>query len=140
MIRNQVFKIALVLVLLSCAPIYGGDFDCADPADLGPETADLVVTKEVNVSEVKPGGEIIYTIRVHNCGPSDGIDTEFVDQLPKQVLVTSVEQVSGPTFDISEPPIGVSLISDDALWGASIEVMPVGETAVFEVVVRVLYL
>ena len=139
MSRNQRWTIALVLTWFGLCPVFAGEFDCADPSDLAPGTTDVVVTKEASVTEAAPGDEITYTIRVHNCGPIAATSVEFEDLLPLRSIVTSLSQVSGPTFDLSPPFIGVKLFTSDPIWGGTISTLSVGDTAVFEVVIRVDY-
>jgi uncharacterized repeat protein (TIGR01451 family) len=44
--------------------------------------ADLVVSKTASVSELAPGEDVVYTLRVQNRGPSVAREVELVDTLP----------------------------------------------------------
>lgn len=129
----------LLLLLLLAAPVQAGDFDCADPGDIDPGETDVVVTKDFSIDEIEPGERFTYTIQVHNCGPEAAIDLSFFDEVPVRFIFYSIEQTAGPTFDIDTPQVGVVLDEIGELDGF-IASMPVGETAVFEVVVALSYL
>ncbi|MEM8995716.1 MAG: hypothetical protein AAGF23_13095 [Acidobacteriota bacterium] len=130
----------LALALCGVAPASAGDFNCADPGDLDPGRTDVTVTKTADVTEVESGDEVTFTISVHNCGPVAALGVEFTDLLPLRVTVFSVTQLSGPTAELTLPLLGRKLFDRNPVWGGEIKVLPVDETAVFEVVVLVDYL
>ncbi|MFQ6027719.1 MAG: DUF11 domain-containing protein, partial [Dehalococcoidia bacterium] len=66
--------------------------------DLG--EADLSLSKEDDVDPVEPGGELVYTVRVDNCGPSEATGVVVTDTLPAGVTLVS-------TTGCAEDPIGV---------------------------------
>jgi len=62
----------------------------------GPVT-DLAIDKSDNVDQVSPGGNIIYTLRITNNGPSDATGVVVVDGLPSSVSFVSA--TNGGTYD-----------------------------------------
>ncbi len=67
--------------------------------------ADIQLTKTVTPDVVADGGLVVYTIQVHNSGPSTVPDLEFHDTLPAGVVFVA---------DDASPPA-----DDDHLWTCS---------------------
>jgi uncharacterized repeat protein (TIGR01451 family) len=57
--------------------------------------ADLSVTKDASSSSVPPGGQVMYTLVVHNKGPDVATDTTLSDPLPAGLSVTSAQPSQG---------------------------------------------
>jgi uncharacterized repeat protein (TIGR01451 family) len=59
------------------------------------QSADLSVTKTASASSVDVGGQITYTIKVSNAGPSPATATTLTDALPSQVSFVSATGTAG---------------------------------------------
>lgn len=104
-------------------------------SNLGSNTADLAITKTASPDPAVAGADLTYTLTVANCGPiGDAPDVMVSDPLPTGATFQSSRQVSGATtFTITEPAVG----STGMTWSAQAALFPSGETAVFEIVLRV---
>jgi large repetitive protein len=89
--------------------------------------ADLSVTK-TGPKKVHMGSSAVYTITVHNNGPS-ATDATMDDKLPAGVHFGSVVQTSGPSFSCSAPPAGTASGKVHCTRGTFAS----GATAVFQV-------
>jgi uncharacterized repeat protein (TIGR01451 family) len=58
---------------------------------------DLAIDKSDNIDQVKPGGDITYTLLITNRGPSDSTGAVVVDALPS--TVSFVSATNGGTYD-----------------------------------------
>ncbi len=86
--------------------------------------SDLEVTKDVDLDAAIPGERLTYTITVTNHGPSVATNVDVDDLLPTNATFVSMEQESGPTFQIS---------GEDASDGT----LGVDDVAVFTLVVDI---
>lgn len=65
--------------------------DCSDTDTQAPAGgADLVITKTDGVSTFTPGNSVVYTITVHNNGPSAATNVDVVDNVPAGIPVGNV--------------------------------------------------
>ena len=65
---------------------------------------EVILSKSVNKTNVKPGDIIIYTIDYENFGIGDAISGLFIEQLPQYVLF--VDAQSDPGWNCTTNPIG----------------------------------
>jgi uncharacterized repeat protein (TIGR01451 family) len=89
--------------------------------------ADLSITKTAKSSDVQPGGNIQYTVKVSNSGPDDAQNVQLLDTLPAGTTLVSNSQTAGPTFVLS---VVSNQIQD------TIATLPSGATATFTIVVN----
>lgn len=61
---------------------------------LGPQ-ADLQIEKHASSAAVAPGGQVMYTLAVHNNGPSDATGVTVSDPLPRGLTVESAQPSQG---------------------------------------------
>jgi uncharacterized repeat protein (TIGR01451 family) len=94
-------------------------------------TADIAITKTANTDTVAAGDNLIYTIVVHNNGPSDAQGVTLSDVVPAGTTLVSGNQVSGPTFTITSPPGGTGTIT------ATAPTLAAGASATFTFTVQV---
>ncbi|MEM1180517.1 MAG: DUF11 domain-containing protein [Acidobacteriota bacterium] len=99
------------------------------PSNMG---ADVVINK-VSTQAIA-GAQMSYFIEVYNCGPENASSIVVEDTLPIGTFFVSSSQVEGSfSFNITEPPVD----SEGGLWRAVAKGLPVGESARFEIVLRV---
>jgi uncharacterized repeat protein (TIGR01451 family) len=60
-----------------------------------PPEADLDLSKTASTQAVHPGGQVLYTLAVHNNGPSDATNVILKDPLPPGLFVQSVRTSLG---------------------------------------------
>lgn len=65
--------------------------------------ADLVATKGVTPSVVRPGGTVVYRIEAENLGPSSAQDVTVTDPLPVELRFAAVNAAGGTC---TTPPVG----------------------------------
>jgi uncharacterized repeat protein (TIGR01451 family) len=68
--------------------------------------ADLSVTKSDAPDPVNAGGNITYTIKVANAGPSDAQNVSLSDATPANTTFVSITQTAGPAFTCTSPALG----------------------------------
>ncbi|MEM6793873.1 MAG: DUF11 domain-containing protein [Acidobacteriota bacterium] len=102
------------------------------PGNLG--SADVVINKVSSPRRATAGALLSYFIEVYNCGPDPAPGVDVTDSLPSGTFFVSSSQVEGVSkFIISNPPVG----SEGGDWSATLDEMAVGESARFEIIVRV---
>jgi len=95
-------------------------------------SADIVVTKTANVSQVSPSGTITYSIVVKNNGPAAAASNIFVDSLPTSVTFASFAQSGTAWTGCSTPAVGAT-----GLVSCSLASMTSGASTTFTIVVNV---
>jgi uncharacterized repeat protein (TIGR01451 family) len=70
-------------------------------------SADVVVTKTANVSQVQAGGSIVYTIVVTNHGPAAAATNTFTDATPGTTTFTSLTR-TGTAWSCTTPTAGTA--------------------------------
>ncbi len=71
-------------------------------------SADLVLTKTANVSQVSPTGTITYTITVKNNGPATASTNVFTDATPGTTTYSSFTQTGTSWGTCTHPAVGAS--------------------------------
>ena len=94
--------------------------------------ADLSLTKTAAAGPVLAGDDITYTITVANAGPNTSQTVAMTDVLPADTTFVSDAQTSGPTFILTNPPVG----GTGTITG-TIGSLALGASATFTVVVLV---
>jgi uncharacterized repeat protein (TIGR01451 family) len=95
-------------------------------------SADLIIAKTATPASVAPGGDITYSIRVQNCGPSDAINVSVSDPIPAGTTFVALTQTSGPAFTLSAPAVGGT-----GTVTATIPTLTAGTVATFQLIVQV---
>ena len=95
-------------------------------------SADLLITSSGMPNPVVAGSDIIYTLRVENCGPSSAVNVSVSDPIPAGTTFVSASQTGGPTFSLSTPAVGST-----GTFTATLASMNVGDVATFQLVVHV---
>jgi uncharacterized repeat protein (TIGR01451 family) len=54
-------------------------------------------------ASVLPGYKVSYTVWLHNSGPDDALDVQFIDSVPSNMTFAGLRQQAGPLFDCSTP-------------------------------------
>jgi uncharacterized repeat protein (TIGR01451 family) len=73
---------------------------------VGPASADLAVTKTGSPGTVAPGTDLVYTITVHNAGPSSASSVQLSDPLPAGTTFVSLSSPGG--WACSTPAMGTN--------------------------------
>jgi uncharacterized repeat protein (TIGR01451 family) len=94
--------------------------------------ADLATTVSGSPDTVDPGGNVTYTIGLHNNGPSDAQNVTLADDVPTGATFVSFTQTSGPTFTCTAPSPGAG-----GTVTCAITTLPAGSSASFDLVVNV---
>jgi uncharacterized repeat protein (TIGR01451 family) len=95
-------------------------------------SADLIIAKTGFPNPVAPGGNITYSIRVQNCGPSSATNVSVNDPIPAGTTFVSASQTSGPTFTLATPPVGGT-----GNFVATTPTFTTGSVATFQLIVQV---
>jgi uncharacterized repeat protein (TIGR01451 family) len=96
-------------------------------------TADVAVTKTASPSPVTAGTDITYSVTVTNNGPGSADNVSMTDAVPAGATFVSETQVSGPTFNVTNPGVGGT-----GNTTATITSLAANATAVFQIVDHVL--
>lgn len=80
--------------------------------------ADLSITKSGPATLVA-GANMTYTINVANAGPSDVTNATITDNFPSGISLVSLSQSSGPAFNCSTAPTGITCTTPSFPSGAS---------------------
>jgi uncharacterized repeat protein (TIGR01451 family) len=72
----------------------------------GGTSADLGVTKSADSGQALSDSNVTYTIEVTNFGPDNSMNAQWVDTLPGDMTLVSLNQTSGPIWSCSVPAPG----------------------------------
>jgi uncharacterized repeat protein (TIGR01451 family) len=78
------------------------------------QSADLSVTKTASLSSADVGGQITYTIKAGNAGPSDASATTVTDTLPSQVGFVSATSTAGSCAGTSTVTCSLGTLANGA--------------------------
>ena len=84
--------------------------------------ADLSVTKTVDRSPLVAGLEAVYTLTVHNAGPSDAVNPKVVDTLPPGVTFVSATTAAGTCSGTAVVSCSRPSLAADADWTIEVRV------------------
>ncbi|HEY2974567.1 MAG TPA: immunoglobulin-like domain-containing protein [Pyrinomonadaceae bacterium] len=68
--------------------------------------ADLSVSKGAISSSASAGSQVVFSVQVSNAGPSAGSTVQLSDSVPGNTTFVSFDQLSGPTFNCTNPTAG----------------------------------
>ncbi|EJO5349606.1 DUF11 domain-containing protein, partial [Clostridium botulinum] len=77
-------------------------------------SADVSVTKTVNLDPLVAGEEVEYTITVSSAGPSDALDVTLTDAIPACILNPEFSIDGGVTFNPWVSPYNIGTIASGA--------------------------
>src|SRR5215213_7401989 len=89
-------------------------------------SADVTVSKGLISTSASSGHQLLYSLEVTNFGPSDAASVQFSDDVPANTTFHSLGQLSGPTFNCTNPTEG-----EVGTTTCSITSLGRGETAIF---------
>ena len=89
-------------------------------------SADVSVAKNLVSSGASSGHQVVYSIEVKNHGPSDAASVDLTDVVPANTTFHSFGQLSGPTFNCTNPTTG-----ETGTTTCNITTLMSGESAVF---------
>ena len=89
-------------------------------------SADVAVSKALVSAGASSGHQVVYSIEVSNNGPSDAASVDLTDAVPANTTFHSFGQLSGPTFNCTNPNTG-----ETGTTTCSITTLARGESAVF---------
>lgn len=82
-----------------------GNDDASDQDQVVDNSADLVASKSAP-AQATVGGTITYTLGIRNDGPDPSFEALLEDTIPTGTTFVSFTQLTGPTADLSSPPVG----------------------------------
>ena len=94
--------------------------------DAGNPEADITVSKELISAGASAGSQVVWSIQVSNLGPSDAASVQLTDASPANTTFHSFGQLSGPTFNCTNPNTG-----ETGTTNCTITSLARGETVVF---------
>jgi hypothetical protein len=105
--------------------VYGlSTFTVVDAAN---PSADLSISDNGVSGTVASGGQAAFGLQVNNYGPSDAAGVELTGAIPANATFVSFVQLTGPTFNCTNPAVGDTLGSSDC----TIASLGRGESATF---------